>query len=241
MYGTFPSLTAQPLHDVTMLNPGDLTDRVASRTEWTFLPGGDECNFCTRTIRKLDEYRVEIRASWQFLTLAIVVLVGGLSIAGLAGQHLYRAMSSSHGPSFSTTLLIVCASGGAIAVAGCSLLRVCMRRVVVDKRHSLFWKGSPLLPVPRRANGSGGFVELERLYAIQILARYRQDEASGDYYQFQVNLVLDDGRRVLAFGHGGLPQIWQQGENLSRFLRIPVWGIATARRERGTSIFANSA
>jgi hypothetical protein len=150
-------------------------------------------------------------------------------------------MSWPHGPTSWTTLLVVCLSGKAIALGGVYLLRVCMRRLIVDKERSLVWKGSSLQHFPMRPSERVAVVNLERVYAIQILARYRRDDTTGDYYQYQVNLVLDDGRRVLAFGHGGLRQLWQQGENLSRCRRIPLWGISNARRNRSESSFANSA
>jgi hypothetical protein len=46
------------------------------------------------------------------------------------------------------------------------------------------------------------------------------------YYSYELNLVLDDGRRINVIDHGNLDRLRSDAQPLSRFLDKPVWDAA---------------
>ncbi|HVH98624.1 MAG TPA: hypothetical protein VM869_07935, partial [Enhygromyxa sp.] len=52
------------------------------------------------------------------------------------------------------------------------------------------------------------------------------EEISGgesDFTAYELNLVLDDGRRVNVLDHGNLEQLHDHAKQLAAFLRVPLW------------------
>ncbi len=66
------------------------------------------------------------------------------------------------------------------------------------------------------------FAEIEQIHALQLISEYcRSDKNS--YYSYELNLILEDGKRINVVDHGNLGKIRDQAATLSEFLRKPVW------------------
>ena len=63
---------------------------------------------------------------------------------------------------------------------------------------------------------------LSEIHALQLLSKDRSD-AEHSYHSYELNLVLEDGKRINVVDHGDETQIRTDAQALSRFLGKPVW------------------
>jgi hypothetical protein len=57
---------------------------------------------------------------------------------------------------------------------------------------------------------------------LQLIREYISS-AKSSYYSYEINLVIEEGKRVNVVDHGNLEQIRKDAGTLSRFLGCPVW------------------
>ncbi|MGC9454450.1 MAG: hypothetical protein ACP5HU_06260 [Phycisphaerae bacterium] len=203
----------------TQVDPSRFNDPLAERTEWTPLKSGGS-NF--RTHRLVEPYpgRLEFRISfWAFFFGGIFLLVGvGIMVAGLAAGIAAGKIGfnlSTFGP-----VLLGAIFGG---VGGLALWTM-TKPTVFDTQSGFYWKGRVGPEVgygtdqPKNAN----YAPLEDIHAIQLISEYcRSDKNS--YYSYEMNLVLNDGRRLNVIDHGNCDSIRRDAQRLSDFLSRPVW------------------
>jgi hypothetical protein len=63
---------------------------------------------------------------------------------------------------------------------------------------------------------------LEDIHAIQLLSEYVRRSKSS-YYSYELNLVLNDGKRLIVVDHGNLTRLQEDAKKLLEFLGKPVW------------------
>ena len=96
---------------------------------------------------------------------------------------------------------------------------------VFDQTCGFFWrgrKGSEMMGAGGRSDSSA---PLSSIHALQLLCEYVTGNKSS-YYSYELNLVLDDGRRINVIDHGNLDRLRSDAQPLSRFLDKPVWDAA---------------
>jgi hypothetical protein len=110
-------------------------------------------------------------------------------------------------------------------LAGLWLLRQTRAVMVFDKREGVFWRTPG-------SETSGVRYPLERVHALQLLAERMRSSSrrGGSYYSYELNVVLDDGKRVHIVDHGKRPQIEADAAALGEFLEKPIWNALGDRR-----------
>ena len=94
--------------------------------------------------------------------------------------------------------------------------------IVFDKASGYFWKGRKFpqdVPDPRSLKN---VVQIGQIHALQLLAEYVRGSKSS-YYSYELNLVLEDGKRLNVVDHGNQTKLREDAKTLSQFLGKPVW------------------
>jgi len=66
------------------------------------------------------------------------------------------------------------------------------------------------------------FAKLEDIHALQLISEYCGGN-DGSYYSYELNLVLENGKRINVVDHGNKNKLRKEANNLSAFLAKPVW------------------
>jgi hypothetical protein len=194
----------------TPVDPSGFGDDLALKTEWTPASKGG-ANFRTHKLIQIDFSRVEFQASVGAKIFYSIFLVMGLALAaafGLADR--------------SEDTVIPVLFGLMFAAIGILLMYSGTTPIVFDKTQGYFWKGrkSPQDVVDFRTLKKAA--PLDQIHALQLVAEYVRGNKTS-YYSYELNLVLEDARRITVIDHGNLPRIRDDTQKLSEFLGKPVW------------------
>ncbi len=190
-------------------------DPVAGETQWTSMARVGT-NFCTHKLVAVSMNRMEFRATIGALLFAGAFVLGGIgALAFLVGAL---------GKGTDDWTLIPFLGGFALVFGGGGvwMLRRSTSPIVFDNRAGYFWRGrrSPELKAPTDDDDSA--VSLDRIHALQIISQYCSGSESS-YYTYELNLVLNDGRRLHVLGHGKAHKLYADADELAEFLDVPVW------------------
>ena len=195
-----------------------LDDPVAAQTEWVPVCEGG-ASFRTHRLVQVSPGRVEFRPTAQGRLIPLLFLLAGLGTLAFGVYGLVNDVGA--GPFIAIPLVVGCA----FAVLGGALYWFMTRRVAFDRQAGCFWKGGS---TPRRfsvadAEYGKNAVPLARIHAVQLVSKLPGD---GDYYSYEVNLVMKDGSRKNVVDHGDLAHIQQDARQLAQFLDVPIWDAA---------------
>lgn len=201
-------------------DPASFNDPVAEATEWTPAKGGGT-NVKTHRLKEVHSGRLEFRAAaGAILFYSIFLLVGlGISIGFLAGPL------SQQDSSLDASALLPVGIGILFAGIGGSMLYFGTAPIVFDTGKGWYWKGrkSPDHVMDKRTLKH--FCELKDVHAIQLVSEYCRGNKTS-YYSYELNLVLEDGRRINVIDHGSVEKIRADAAVLSAFIGKPVWDAA---------------
>ncbi len=174
-------------------------------------PGG--ANFKTHHLESVSHDRVVFASTagarlfaGAFGFIGFIVMVIGLFM--LAGTDLMPA-------------LIMAPFGALFLAVGIWMYRTFDEDIIFDRTDGLFWK-------KHRPDFSGGqepegvWCRIDDIAAIQLLTE-RVSSKNGSYESYELNLVLQDGRRINVVDHGSTEQIDRDATKLGEFLGVPVW------------------
>ena len=191
-----------------------LGDSVATKTEWEPASGGGQ-SFRGHRLVQVDHNRLEFRGTLGGKLFSLVFLVAGVSASAASIYH--NAVAPLQGMRSSVGLFFF-----GLVFAGVGFFTF-PRTIIFDRRRNLFSKGK----VPILGWGSGrpriADVPLERIYAIQVLTELIRGSKGGSYHSHELNLVLDDGKRINVIDQAGLEKLREDADTISRFLGRPVW------------------
>lgn len=198
-------------------DPASLDDPLAMETAWTPLKKGGT-NFRTRKLVFAAPHRIEFRPSvGAYLFGGIFFGIGLGLVIGFPTAIFLEAIEFDWG------LLIPMFVGATFTVIGAVMLYVFTRPVVLDAQLGYFWRNAE---EPEgfviRDEEDEKYVAIPRIRAIQIIREYCSGNKSS-YYSFEINLVLDDGRRVNVIDHGNHQAVRQDADTLAQLLEVPVW------------------
>lgn len=187
--------------------PSHLTDDpVAVRTAWDPLKGGG-ANFKTRRLVAVDTSRLEFPATWGVRLFGAVFTIAGLAAsAGAAAAGMW--------PFILFGLVFV--------AVGVALWRYGTTPVVFDRRQDAFWRGRTAPNEVRNRAELKHYAPLGDIHALQIVREYVSSK-NGSYSSYELNLVLEDGRRLNVMDHGDYDALRQDAHTLAGFLDRPVW------------------
>ncbi len=190
-------------------------DPIAGETQWTPMARGGSI---VRTHRL-----VAVSASrMEFRPTLVAVLYSAIFLAVGIGVLIYLVVALSQG--MDDCIIIPLLGGVAVIFAGVGSRRLyrLAEPIVFDAHAGYFWRGrrDPNLRAPDDDDDSA--VRLDRIHALQILSEHCDDGEEG-YYSHELNLVLDDGRRLHVIDHADLDKFWADADELSVFLRVTIW------------------
>jgi hypothetical protein len=198
-------------------NQSPRDDPVVQQTEWTSATNHASSSRTHELIetgsRRL-EFRSKMRSS-VFYT--VLVLIG----VGVPGITLWAHRTGELPETSRVAKLIVLAL--AIAVIGAIWVYRLSAPILFDKQIGFFWKGhrSPRKVSDRRQLKK--CAKLEDIHALQLLQNFNMMKDSPSFTSYELNVVLEDGRRINVTNHGDRAHTVKSAKTLSVFLDRPVW------------------
>lgn len=227
-------------------------DELAGRIEWTpAAPGGS--SFGTHRLVEVRPDRMEFKPSAGLYAFFGIFAAAGVVVLGVFAFGLLG--SGSGGPAFggeTGVMIFLLLFGAVFAGSGIAMMCLMGRPRVFDLAGGCYWKGrrrpassgsadsvetepnpyqQPLVR-PSRAQAATDpgkkprVVAISDVHAIQLI----RERCSGDdssYWSYELNMVLQDGRRVNVVDHGNLKRIKADARNLAAFLGVPLWDAAS--------------
>lgn len=197
--------------DRAQFDPSVFQDPVAMKTSWLPLVSGGS-NFKSAGLLKVNEQRMEFRASLMTKLMALVFVVMGLVLA---------AVFISKQPDKAADYIPV-AMGVLFAVIGAGMFFSALIPAVFDLGHGYFCKSRQKPERMIDPSKLKRYTELKRVHALQIISEHCKTKKSS-YYSYELNLVLDDGSRLNVIDHGNQAALQADAKILSQFLNKPVW------------------
>ncbi|MBN2375241.1 MAG: hypothetical protein JXD22_02480 [Sedimentisphaerales bacterium] len=206
------------------VDPALFEDPVAEQTEWTPLKSGG-ANFCTHKLAAEYPNRVVFRASVGAVLFYLVFLLAGLGM--LIGFPLNGLLKGTF--EFSLEMLIPGVVGTVFTLVGGIMFYYGTQPIVFDNQSGYFWKGRKNPGEVYRSEAIKCWADLEDVHALQLISEYCRGDKSS-YYSYELNLVMQDGRRINVVDHGKQDRIRADAETLGEFLGKPVWDAILNRR-----------
>lgn len=208
-------------------DPSELNDPVALKTYWTSV-GRSSSRHRTHKLVQINSNRVEFKASLQeklgsLLFFIIGSLVFFLPIYGFI-FHVYGLISHT------STVFFMMGFGLIFMSVGAYLFYSATKPIVFDKNDGYFWRGR-VEPknVLMKNSIEDDWAVIDKIHALQLINKYISGSTDADghhsssYYSYELNLVLDDGKRLNVLSHGHHNSIIKDTKILSNFLQKPIW------------------
>ena len=203
--------------NATTFDASRFVDPVALKTQWTPAKGGG-ANFRTHKLVEVDTTRIEFRASIGAKIFCAVFMLFGLGFAAAFSAIQF----SNENPSFDIEMIMPVLFGLLFFTVGALLLYFGTAPVVFDKASGYFWKGRKTPENVVDIGSLKNLAQLSQIHSLQILAEYVRGNKSS-YYSYELNLVLEDGKRLNVVDHGNQDKLREDAKTLSQFLGKPVW------------------
>jgi hypothetical protein len=198
-------------------DPARFNDPLALQTEWIPAKGGG-ANFCTHKLAQVGMGRVEFHASMGAKLFCLVFLLAGLAIAvGIPALEFSKGALR-----LGVELLFPLLFGLVFAAIGGAMFYFWTKPIVFDRKRGFYWKGRKAPSEMYDRAALKDCARLEDIHALQLVSEYCHGNKSS-YYSYELNLVLNDGRRLNVVDHGSRDKLRADTTTLARFLDKPVW------------------
>jgi len=197
------------------LDPAKFGDPLALKIEWTPATRGGT-NFRTHRFVQTDFSRVEFRASVMAKLFPLLFAVGGI-VCGVG-------YSIQTGPALFSHLsdIVPVLVGILFIFVGSILFWTSTTPIVFDMGVGYFWKSRKSPQDVLEVSSLKKCARLDQIHAIQLVSEWVRGSKTS-YYSYEINLVLEDTRRMTVIDHGNLKRIREDAGRLSEFLGKPVW------------------
>ncbi|WP_176012492.1 hypothetical protein [Victivallis sp. Marseille-Q1083] len=208
----------QPKTFQWMLDPPALPltipdDPAARQTAWQAVKSGSGGNFCTHRLKRVKPSQLEFKISPAALLFGGLPVLIGLFFGVLWGYYLCNSSDwLSLLPLFFSLFIIA---------LGLFLLWLEMRPIVFDAEAKQYWADRRRQPAASRECHRDR-AAFETIRALQILPKFISNSRNA-YYSYELNLVLNNGRRLNIVDHGRLKPLRQDAAALATFLAVPLW------------------
>lgn len=185
-------------------DPSRFGDAVAMQTQWVPMSSGG-ANFDTHKLIAVNEYRIEFRAlPTTYIFFALMTILVAIIIAS----------SINSGDTDACLFLFP-------IVFFCSFCDHSSQSVF-DKRKMLFWKGNAEYDFYVDSHFDKN-AKLNNVYAIQLIYKIIEHDDGPDYDNYELNIVLEDSRRIHVVSYAKKDKVRQDASVLARFLDKPIW------------------
>ncbi len=206
-------LTAVP----APFDPSRFGDSLASQIDWTPAKRGGT-NFRTHKLTTVGPNRIEFRASIGAKLFSLLFFFLGLGVSAALAVSWFKGDEAPFEPGLLVPLLLgllFMAIGGYLFYSG-------TKPIVFEKARGVFWKGRKGPDEAIDSRNTGSYVRLDHVHAVQLISEYVSG-GKNSFYSYEMNLVLQDGKRINVVDHGNLNRIREDGKMLSLFLGKPLW------------------
>lgn len=195
----------------------DTDDPLASRIEWTPANSGG-ANFKTKRLEKLSYTKIAVKPTLGAKLFSMAFVLTGLGTL-VAGGFVGFTKGDMQGG------LFMMAIGAFFSGVGIVIYRQFARGLVFDKSLGRYYLGKESGRSKYTSSDTQG--KLSDIHALQILTeRVTSSSSKGgssSYHSFEINLVLNNGKRINVMDHGKIEAIEDNAKELGRFLDVPVW------------------
>lgn len=196
-------------------DPSRFNDPLAEEVEWSPQKRGGS-NFHTHRLTSVDMHRLEFRA-----TLGAKIFAGVFMIVGIGFPILFHTVGFGSGNS-GQAMLFVWVFGLIFTGVGGAIYYVMNKPRVFDKFADMYWRGHKKPDYIYKPEEEKHAAKISSIHAIQLLREYVKSDKTS-YYSYELNLVLNDGRRMNVIDHGNKVEITEDARKLGEFLDVPVW------------------
>jgi hypothetical protein len=183
-----------------------------SNIDWNPLKKGG-ANFKTHKLVELSTLRLEYKASLGYKLFAGIFLMIGIIIP--------IVMMMNEGVPIFVGLFGLLFLG-----AGAFIYKTAMKPIVFDKSMGYFWKGKKDPHMVVNIDDIKTVAKLDEIYGIQVIKEYVKSKDSkghdSSYYSYEINLILNSGKRLNVVDCGNATSILQDASQLSKFLDVRV-------------------
>jgi len=202
-------------------DPATIGDPIALKTEWTPLETSGS-NFCTHKMVSISPTRVEFKSTLGLKLFSLLFIFVGCSVVGYFFYENYPFDFSE----FTAKSYLTPLAGIVFAAAGFWFLHFSMLLIVFDRNENIFWKDRARARwVIYEFFNEGSQLNsctLHDIHALQIISEFCRS-SKNSYFSYELNIVMNDGRRINVVDHGNKEQLKRDANALSNFLNKPVW------------------
>ncbi len=193
--------------DLIIHNPG--SDSFAASLDWSALmPGG--ANFRTHRLVQAPRGRYVMRASRALTYFAIALSLPGLHILTFSFLRASLGGDIHNMESFLAALPQIQWSGLLFIIGGFLVLHIFGNRSIFDGET-----GS--------ATVSGESFGFDQVRGLQVVSEQVYRHRGGSYISHELNIVLQDKKRLSIADHGNLDGILRDGDKLAKMMAVPLW------------------
>lgn len=200
-------------------------DDVARQTDWGPLAEGGS-NFASHSLQQVDSGRLEFTPT--LVTRLFTWLPTMFAVLQIPVAYLLLTYGIGDQP-----ILKMIIKGLAVMALICGpllswfLAHTLLRPVVFDQSLRLFWKGRRHPDTTDDSTSHTPCCRLDDIYALQILSEmvttHSKEHGTHRFRSHELNLILQDARRLNVIDHGNLEVVRNDARQLARFLQVPVW------------------
>jgi hypothetical protein len=198
-------------------DPAVLNDPAALRTGWNPVCNGG-ANFQTHRLIAVHPYRMEFRPTAGLLIFgAFFVFMGACAFivpAGFAVKS--RALSAG------LIAIMPMGIGLVFMLIGVALIRNGIAPIIIDKEEKTVWKGRKSPREVFNVSELKVYAEIKNIHALQLISEHCSGSKSS-YTSYELNLVLEDSRRINLVDHGNRKKLIADAQIVAEFLGVPLW------------------
>lgn len=209
--------TRTKIQPFAFLDPAKFNDPIALKTSWRPQSKGG-VKMRNMRLRTVSENRVEFEMTPMALLGPTIFMVA--TITFVAGILTLKTPIGSFAFNLLSILALICFT---IAAA---MIRNDLVPRQFDKELGYFWIGEPEIAF-KETKFVGEGCHLSEIHAVQLIqGSLRYD------INYEINLVMENGRRINLIGHVNRTALYDDAQELARFLRVPMWDATITGRER---------
>jgi hypothetical protein len=197
-------------------------DEVINKTEWTPLVNGGQSNKSHRIVEINDE-RIAFKISFSSIFFYSLFIIAGLIaiVAIVFGPALGLQGSVNHP-------VLGLGMGVLFIGVGIFLLYRGSKQIQFDSRLKAMWHGKVDPDKIINKGSISHYTSLKKLHAIQVIQEFIEGDLHDNgkrrsFYSYELNLIMDDGRRVNVLDHGNKKAIFNQAQAIAELFNIPLW------------------
>lgn len=198
-------------------DPAVLNDPLALQIAWTPVNRGG-ANFRTHRLVTVHPYRMEFRPTAGSLMFGVFFIFMGSCAFGAPMGFLFKTGTWSSALIAVLPMLI----GVIFMLAGVFLIRWMSIPSVIDKEEKAVWKGKKSPREVFNISELKVYTEIKNIHALQLVSEYCRG-AKSSYTSYELNLVLEDGRRINLVDHGNRKKLIADAQIAAEFLGVPLW------------------